>query len=50
LHNRREKKPDEQAFSLKEFEIGLQIGQGAFGIVSRVVHKETKAVLALKSY
>jgi hypothetical protein len=40
----------DQTLDLKDFSIGLKIGQGAFAIVRRVTHKETKAVLALKTY
>ena len=50
LHQNRERNPEEQAFTLKDFEMGIQIGAGAFGIVWRVTHKTTKAQLALKSY
>ena len=35
---------------MKDFTIGLQIGQGAFAIVRRSIHKESQAVLALKTY
>lgn len=50
LHKRRKANPEKQAFDLSEFEIGLEIGKGAFGKIRRVIHRETKAVLALKSY
>lgn len=35
---------------LREFQIGLKIGQGAFAIVRRAVHKETQFTIALKTY
>ena len=35
---------------MKEFQISLQIGQGAFAIVRRAQHKESKHVIALKTY
>lgn len=43
-------KPDDAAFTIKDFDMGIQIGAGAFGIVRRVTHKTTRAQLALKSY
>lgn len=30
--------------------IGLQVGQGAFAIVRRAVHKQTKHIIAIKTY
>lgn len=35
---------------MREFQIALQVGQGAFAIVRRAVHKESKHVIAIKTY
>lgn len=35
---------------LRDFNIGLQIGSGSFAIVRRCVHKESGALIALKTY
>lgn len=40
----------QQLFKLGDFEIGMTIGQGAFGCVKRCVHKDTGFVVALKIY
>lgn len=50
IESRRKANPDEQPLDLKEFQVGLKIGQGAFAQVRRAVHKESKAVIALKTY
>jgi serine/threonine protein kinase len=50
LEKLRETNPGSQPLQLKDLQIGLQIGQGAFAIVRRVIHKESQAVLALKTY
>ena len=50
IDGRRESKPDEQPLNLKDFQIGLQIGQGAFAVVRRAQHKDTKHVIAIKTY
>lgn len=39
-----------QAFNYLDFQIGLKIGQGAFALVRRVVHKKSGHVVALKTY
>jgi len=39
-----------QPLELKDFKIGLQIGQGAFAIVRRAVHKDSQHTIALKTY
>lgn len=46
----RRQKSEEQPLELREFQIGLKIGQGAFAQVRRAVHQKTKAVIALKTY
>jgi hypothetical protein len=38
---KREKNSEKQPLDVKDFQIGLQIGQGAFAIVRRSVHKES---------
>lgn len=54
IQSRREKATkngsEQQPLDLKEFQTGLRIGQGAFAIVRRAVHKETKAIVAIKTY
>ncbi len=54
IQGRREKATkngsEQQPLDLKEFQIGLKIGQGAFAIVRRAVHKDTKAIVAIKTY
>ena len=50
IEERRARNTDDQPLDLREFQIGLKIGQGAFAMVRRAVHKETKAVIALKTY
>jgi len=50
IDNKKEKNKDQQPLSLKDFQIGLKIGQGAFAIVRRAVHKDTKALVAIKTY
>ena len=50
IDQKREKNPDAQPLDLRDFRIGLQIGQGAFAIVRRAIHKESQAVIALKTY
>lgn len=35
---------------MREFQIGLQVGQGAFAIVRRATHRESKHVIAIKTY
>ena len=50
IDTRRQSKPEEQPLSLRDFQIGLQIGQGAFAIVRRAQHKETKHIIAIKTY
>ena len=40
----------QQLFKLSDFEIGMTIGQGAFGCVKRCVHKDSGFVVALKIY
>ena len=50
IDSRRAKDPEKQPLDLKEFQISLQVGQGAFAIVRRAVHKETKHVIAIKTY
>lgn len=37
-------------FSLADFQVGLKIGQGAFAVVKRSVHKGTGHTIALKTY
>jgi serine/threonine protein kinase len=36
--------------ALKDFNIGLQIGSGAFAVVKRAVHKESHHTIAMKTY
>ena len=50
IDTRRSSNPDKQPLELKEFQIGLQVGAGAFAIVRRAVHKVTKHVIAIKTY
>ena len=38
---KREKNSEKQPLDVKDFQIGLQIGQGAFASVRRSVHKES---------
>lgn len=47
---RKIKKPEEQPLQLKDFQIGIQIGAGAFAVVKRVIHKDSQYTLALKTY
>jgi len=35
---------------MKDFKLSLQIGQGAFAVVKRAQHKETKYTIAIKTY
>ena len=35
---------------LKDFNIGLQIGAGAFAVVKRALHKHTQYTVAIKTY
>ena len=44
------KKPDDQPLNLKDFNIGIQIGAGAFAVVKRAVHKDSQHTLAIKTY
>jgi len=44
------KNPDEQPFALKDFNMGIQIGSGAFALVKRAVHKISSYVVAIKTY
>ena len=37
-------------FAIADFQIGLKIGQGAFAVVKRSVHKGTGHTIALKTY
>lgn len=37
-------------FELNDFQVGLKIGQGAFAVVKRSIHKKTGHVVALKTY
>ena len=37
-------------FSVSDFRIGLQIGQGSFAVVKRSIHKSSGHVIALKIY
>lgn len=39
-----------QLFQIKDFQLQLKIGEGAFACVSRAVHKKTGHVIALKIY
>ena len=50
IKERRSKNGDQQPLDLREFQLGLKIGQGAFAIVRRAVHKDTKALVAIKTY
>lgn len=50
VDSRKNKNPNVQPLELKDFRIGLQIGQGAFAIVRRATHNDSKAVVALKTY
>lgn len=35
---------------IKDFKLGLQIGAGAFAVVKRAVHQQTKYTTAIKTY
>lgn len=37
-------------FTFLDFQVGLQIGQGAFAVVKRSIHKTTGHTIALKTY
>lgn len=43
-------KPQKQMFQINDFQIQLQIGQGAFATVKRAIHKRTGHQVALKVY
>lgn len=50
IEAKKDKNPSQQPLDLKDFTIGLQIGQGAFAIVRKAIHKDSQALLALKTY
>ena len=35
---------------MRDFQINLQIGAGAFAIVRRAQHKDSKHIIAIKTY
>ena len=37
-------------FTFLDFQVGLQIGQGAFAVVKRSIHKASGHTIALKTY
>ena len=50
IEEKRNQEGRKQPLELKDFNIGLQIGQGSFAIVRRSVHKESLALVAIKTY
>lgn len=50
IQDKKLKNPDNQPFDLKDFNIGLQIGSGAFAVVKRAVHKTSLYKVAIKTY